>query len=255
MLRSFWSVVVLSLLWALPAHAQEDFLPVEQAFRLSVSQDADGQVRLNWKISEGYYLYRKQVKVEGDPSGSVKAVILPPGIVKTDEFFGASEVYHDQLAVQVNAPGAQALNVSWQGCAEAGICYPPQTLRVTLDDVAATPVAASGTSAGDAVSASSGALGADQALADRLSRVNPGWMLVVFFGLGLLMTFTPCVLPMLPILSSLIAGSGASPRRGFILSLAFVLPMALTYAGVGAAAALAGANLQATLQNPWVLGT
>ena len=255
MLRSFWSVVVLSLLWALPAQAQEDFLPVEQAFRLGVSQDADGQVRLNWKISEGYYLYRKQVKVEGDPAGSVKALILPPGIVKTDEFFGASEVYHDQLAVQVNAPAAQALNVSWQGCAAAGICYPPQTLRVTLDDVTATPVAALGTSAGDAVSASSGALGADQALADRLSRVNPGWMLVVFFGLGLLMTFTPCVLPMLPILSSLIAGSGASPRRGFILSLSFVLPMALTYAAVGAAAALAGANLQATLQNPWVLGT
>ena len=255
MLRSFWSVVVLSLLWALPAQAQEDFLPVEQAFRLSVSQDGDGQVRLNWKISDGYYLYRKQVKVEGDPAGSVKEVTLPAGVVKNDEFFGPSEVYHDQLAVRVKAPDAQVLNVSWQGCADAGICYPPQTLRVALADVAATPDAASGTSAGDANQASSGTLGADQALADRLSRTNLGWMLAVFFGLGLLMTFTPCVLPMLPILSSLIAGSGASPRRGFILSLAFVLPMALTYAGVGAAAALAGANLQATLQNPWVLGT
>ena len=108
MLRSFWSGVVLSLLWILPAHAQQDFLPVEQAFRLSVSQDGDGQVRLNWKISDGYYLYRKQVKVEGEPAGSVKEVILPPGIVKTDEFFGPSEVYHDQLAVRVKAPDAQA---------------------------------------------------------------------------------------------------------------------------------------------------
>ncbi|MHB1084945.1 MAG: protein-disulfide reductase DsbD, partial [Thiobacillus sp.] len=251
MLRSFWSVVVLSLLGALPAHAQEDFLPVEQAFRLSVSQDGDGQVRLNWKISEGYYLYRKQVKVEGEPADSVQQVTLPAGIVKTDEFFGATEVYHDKLAVLVKAPAVQALNVSWQGCADAGICYPPQTLRVTLDNVAATPSAAP---ADDVKPASGGMLGADQDLADRLSRTNPGWMLAVFFGLGLLMTFTPCVLPMLPILSSLIAGSGASPRRGFILSLAFVLPMALTYAGVGAAAALAGANLQATLQNPWVLG-
>ncbi|MHB8937148.1 MAG: protein-disulfide reductase DsbD [Thiobacillus sp.] len=255
MLRSFWSIIVLTLLWVPPVHAQEDFLPVEQAFRLSVSQDGDGQVRLNWKISEGYYLYRKQVKVEGDPTGSVQQVAMPAGTIKNDEFFGASEVYHDKLAVLVKAPAAQALNVSWQGCADAGICYPPQTLRVTLTDVAATPDAASGASAGDAKLALNGVLGADQDLADRLSRTNLGWMLAVFFGLGLLMTFTPCVLPMLPILSSLIAGSGASPRRGFILSLAFVLPMALTYAGVGAAAALAGANLQATLQNPWVLGT
>jgi len=254
MLRSFWSVVVLSLLWALPAHAQQDFLPAEQAFRLSVSQDGAGQVRLNWKISDGYYLYRKQVKVEGDPAGSVKAVNLPAGIIKNDEFFGPSEVYHDQLEVQVKAPAAQALDVSWQGCADAGICYPPQTLRVKLADVAATPDAASSAPAGDANLVPGGALSADQDLADRLSRTNLGWMLAVFFGLGLLMAFTPCVLPMLPILSSLIAGSGAGPRRGFILSLAFVLPMALTYAGVGAAAALAGANLQATLQNPWVLG-
>ncbi|MFZ3040612.1 MAG: protein-disulfide reductase DsbD [Thiobacillus sp.] len=251
MLRLLWSVVMLSLLWALPAHAQQDFLPVEQAFRLAVSQDGDGQVRLNWKISEGYYLYRKQLKVEGDPAGSVQQVALPAGTIKNDEFFGASEVYHDQLVVRATAPAARALNVSWQGCAEAGICYPPQTRRVTLAGIGATP----GASAGDAKQADGAALGEDQSLADRLARANPGWMLVIFFGLGLLMTFTPCVLPMLPILSSLIAGSGAGPRRGFVLSLAFVLPMALTYAGVGAAAALAGANLQATLQNPWVLGT
>lgn len=246
MLRSFGPLVMLGLLWALPAHAQQDFLPVEQAFRLGVSQDGDGQVRLNWTISDGYYLYRKQVKVEGDPAGSVKEVTLPAGVIKNDEFFGPSEVYHDQLAVQVEAPAAKALTISWQGCADAGICYPPQTRRVTLADIGATPDA----SAGDAKPA----LGEDQDLAARLSNVSLGWMLAVFFGLGLLMTFTPCVLPMLPILSSLIAGSGAGPRRGFILSLAFVLPMALTYAGVGAAAALAGANLQATLQNPWVLG-
>ncbi|AAZ98743.1 thiol:disulfide interchange protein DsbD [Thiobacillus denitrificans ATCC 25259] len=249
MLRSFWSVVILVLLWAVPAHAEQSFLPVEEAFRLGVSEEGDGQVRLNWVISEGYYLYRKQVKVEGEPAGSVEAVSLPPGVVKNDEYFGPSEVYHDRLAVLVKAPAAQALTVSWQGCAEAGICYPPQTRRVTLAGSATSvePTA-------DAPRQGGAALGEDQDLADRLSRANPGWMLAVFFGLGLLMTFTPCVLPMLPILSSLIAGSGAGPRRGFVLSLAFVLPMALTYAAVGAGAALAGANVQATLQNPWVLG-
>lgn len=254
MLRWFWSMVVLSLLWVLPAHAQNDFLPPEQAFRLSVTKADDGLLRLNWKISEGYYLYRKQVKVEGDPAGSVQQVKLPAGTLKTDEFFGESEVYHNALEVLVRAPDAQALKLGWQGCADAGLCYPPQTLQVKLADVAAAPTSEPGATAVDAKQAAAGALGQDQDLAERLSRINPGWMLLVFFGLGLLMTFTPCVLPMVPILSSLIAGSGASPRRGFILSLAFVLPMALTYAVLGAAAALAGANLQAMLQNPWVLG-
>ncbi|WP_298218323.1 protein-disulfide reductase DsbD [Halothiobacillus sp.] len=256
MLRLFWSVAALSLLLALPAHAEQDFLPVEQAFPLSVSQDADGQVRLNWKISDGYYMYRKEVKVEAEPAGSAKEVIMPSGIIKNDKYFGPTEVYHDQLTVLVDAPAAKVLNVRWQGCAEAGICYPPQSRKVTLADV---PVASDAPSqskvdTGNVARTADTALGADQDLAERLSKVNLGWMLVVFFGLGLLMAFTPCVLPMLPILSSLIAGSGASPRRGFVLSLAFVLPMALTYAAVGAAAALAGANLQATLQNPWVLG-
>ncbi|MGH8856430.1 MAG: protein-disulfide reductase DsbD [Polaromonas sp.] len=246
---------MLTMLWALPAHAQQDFLQPEQAFRLNIIKQADGQVHLNWKISKGYYLYRKQMKVEADPVGSAQKVEWPAGTLKTDATFGESEVYHDNVDVLVRTPDAQALAVGWQGCADAGLCYPPQTQRVNLADFAATPSASTGVAAASVSRAALGALGEDQDLADRLSRINPGWMLVVFFGLGLLMTFTPCVLPMVPILSSLIAGSGASPKRGFILSLAFVLPMALTYAGVGAAAALAGANLQAVLQNSWVLGT
>lgn len=257
MMRWFWSMVVLSLLWVLPAHAQEgqnDFLPPEQAFRLTVSRADDGLLRLNWLISEGYYLYRKQIKIEGDPPGSVQQVTLPAGTLKTDEFFGETEVYHDSLTVLVKAPDARALKIVWQGCADAGLCYPPQTLQVKLADIAAAPTAGAGALAVAAKQAGPGALGEDQDLAERLSRAHPGWMLLVFFGLGLLMTFTPCVLPMVPILSSLIAGSGAGPRRGFVLSLAFVLPMALTYAALGAGAALAGANLQAMLQNPWVLG-
>ena len=255
MLRLLWLIVMVPVLWALPAHAQQDFLPVEQAFRLSVSPDGDGHVRLNWDIRKGYYLYRQQMKVEADPAGGALQVKWPAGTLKTDETYGESEVYHDQVSVLVKATDARALTIGWQGCADAGLCYPPQTRRVHLADVAATPAVPADPAATRPNPAPPVALGEDQDLAERLSRINMGWMLVVFFGLGLLMTFTPCVLPMVPILSSLIAGSGASPRRGFVLSLAFVLPMALTYAGVGAAAALAGANLQAVLQNPWVLGT
>ncbi|OYY34843.1 MAG: thiol:disulfide interchange protein [Polaromonas sp. 39-63-25] len=255
MLRLLWLIVMVPVLWALPAHAQQEFLPVDQAFRLSISQDGDGQVRLNWDIRKGYYLYRQQMKVEADPAGGALQVLWPAGTPKTDETYGKSEVYHDQVSVLVKATDARALTIGWQGCADAGLCYPPQTRRVNLADVAATLAVPADPATTRQSPEPPGALGEDQDLAERLSRIPMGWMLVVFFGLGLLMTFTPCVLPMVPILSSLIAGSGASPWRGFILSLAFVLPMALTYAGVGAAAALAGANLQAVLQNPWVLGT
>ena len=260
MLRRVWSVVMLMLFWVLPglsAHAQQDYLKPEEAFRLNVTRQADDQVRLTWEISKGYYLYRKQMKVEADPAGRTGPIDWPAGLVKTDETYGESEVYHDKVSVLVKAPEAQALTVTWQGCADAGLCYPPQSRRVNLADVtkaATTPTANASEEAARASPAVGGVFGEDQDLADRLSRVGLGWMLVVFFGLGLLMTFTPCVLPMVPIVSSLVAGSAATPRRGFILSLAFVLPMALTYAGVGAAAALAGANLQAVLQNPWVLG-
>ncbi|MDP2451802.1 MAG: protein-disulfide reductase DsbD [Polaromonas sp.] len=255
MLRLLYLIVMLPVLWALPAHAQQEFLPVDQAFRLSISRDGDGQVRLNWDIGKGYYLYRQQMKVDADPTDGALQVVWPAGTSKTDETYGKSEVYHDQVNVLVKATDARALTIGWQGCADAGLCYPPQTRRVNLADVAATLATPADPATTRQSPVPPGALGEDQDLAERLSRIHIGWMLVVFFGLGLLMTFTPCVLPMVPILSSLIAGSGASPRRGFILSLAFVLPMALTYAGVGAAAALAGANLQAVLQNPWVLGT
>ncbi|AMO96852.1 thioredoxin family protein [Collimonas fungivorans] len=243
-LLRFLLVLLLPLLSWLPAHAENDFLPPEQAFRLNVTQEGQGQVRLNWHISKGYYLYRKQLKVEAEPAGGLPQIEFPVGTIKHDEFFGESEVYHDSLELLVNARDARALHIGWQGCADAGLCYPPQNKRVELAGSGQPP----------ATAAPAAALGEDQSLAARLAQANLAWMLLVFFGLGLLMTFTPCVLPMIPILSSIIAGSGAGPKRGFVLSLAFVLPMALTYAVLGAAAALAGANLQAMLQNPWVLG-
>lgn len=266
MQRSFWSILAMALVWSLPVKAGNHFLPPEQAFRLAVTPEGGGRVRLSWNIEEGYYLYRERLKVEGVPSGSVRQVETPVGTPKTDAYFGESEVYHGSVDVVVEAPDARLLNVSWQGCAEAGLCYPPQYRQVKLPDPAATSSGAAGARPAAAVAGAFRAdavrappiavdsLGEDQELAERLSRNSLAWMLAVFFGLGLLMAFTPCMLPMLPILSSLIVGSGATPRRGLVLSVAFVLPMALTYAALGAAAALAGANLQAILQNPWVLG-
>ena len=249
-------LILLTLSWCAPTHAEQDYLAPEQAFQFSVDKLSDNEVRLMWKISEGYYLYRQQMKVVADPPASARVVNWPASTLKTDETFGKSEVYHGAIEVQVDAADARTLTITWQGCADAGLCYPPQTQRIT---VAKIPVvadiahAASASAEDQEVPADRG-LAQDQQLAERLERLNLGWMLLVFFGLGLLMTFTPCVLPMVPILSSLIAGGAVGARRGFMLSLAFVLPMALVYAALGAGAALVGGNLQAQLQNPWMLG-
>jgi thiol:disulfide interchange protein DsbD len=142
--------------------------------------------------------------------------------------------------VKIPAAATGQIKVSYQGCADAGLCYPPQTRVIDLGGKAA--VAAS-------------AEAPDQALASSLQQRALGWSLLVFFGLGLLLAFTPCTLPMLPILAGMVVGSGATPRRGFALAGSYVICMALVYAAMGVIAALLGANLQAWLQNPWLLGT
>lgn len=233
--RILWTLF-LSILSVMPARAESGFLAPEQAFQFFVAHERNGAATLSWRISDGYYLYRKQLKIESEPDDVLEPVNFPAGVSKNDDFFGDSEVYREHVELLVKAPGAHTLNVEWQGCSDAGLCYPPEIRRVALKTANAT-----------------GSLSEDQSMAERLSGDNFFWTLMVFFGLGLLMTFTPCVLPMIPILSGLIAGSGAGAKRSFILSLAFVLPMALTYALLGAAAALAGINMQ-SLQNPWMLG-
>ncbi|WP_353218985.1 protein-disulfide reductase DsbD [Salinisphaera sp. S4-8] len=261
------AIVVLILLCGPSALAagtasSNDFLSVGEAFTYDVSVNADDTLTVSWTIADGYYLYRHQFDFAGKPA-PVAAVEMPHGQPIEDEFFGKSEVYHDSVAVRVDPGNAQTVELTWQGCAEAGLCYPPQRATLDLADYnlgggTAAPVDSNdegaGTTTAQAKAGKSDALGEDQSLAAQLSDSNTAWVLLVFFGLGLLLVFTPCVLPMVPILTSLIVGSGARGRRGLTLSLAYVLPMALTYALLGVAAALAGANLQAALQTPWVLG-
>lgn len=249
----------LLLILSMPSQAQlgdNDFLKAEQAFSHEVTANGDDTLTITWDIAPGYYLYRHQFKFESD-NQAVADVRIPDGNPIEDEFFGASEVYYDQVAVTVDPGRARTLSIAWQGCAEAGLCYPPQ--RATLDPAdyldgdSESNAETAAASAGDG--AVSGAmLAEDQSLAASLADGNTVGVLAIFFGLGLLLVFTPCVLPMVPILTSLIVGSGARGGRGFVLSVAYVLPMAVTYALLGMAAALAGANLQAIMQTPWVLG-
>jgi len=251
------ALAALTLLWGLawPAHAADEFLQPEQAFRLEVVKSGADELRLTWSIAPGYYLYRDRMAVTASPSATRLDAELPPGIRKDDPNFGVMEVYHDAVTMKVVPSGATALDVTWQGCADAGLCYPPQTrtIQVAAVAVAAPPGAAARPADAGAAGLWSGSTGSDIQITQWLGERSLGWTLPLFFLLGIALAFTPCVLPMLPIVSGVVIGSQAPPRRAFALSMAFVLPMALTYAALGVAAALAGANLQAMLQNRWTM--
>ena len=253
MLLALMSVAAFGLT-PVKARADTTFLAADQAFTLKtvVPSGPDQPVKLEWTIAPGYYLYRDRLEVTSRPSGTVVPIERPPGEQKEDPNFGPMEVYHESVVLAVPSRGAKALTVSWQGCAEAGLCYSPQTREVSLDPDNAKPLpeTPAATSPAAWTTALSGNDGDIQSLLQRSSLL---WSIPLFFALGIALSFTPCVLPMIPILSSIVVGSRARPRRAFALSLAFVLPMAATYAALGVAAALAGANLQAWLQNPWAL--
>ncbi|AOE85259.1 protein-disulfide reductase DsbD [Pseudomonas sp. TCU-HL1] len=219
--------------------AQPDFLPVDRAFALSVTALENGATRLHWQIAPGYYLYKQRLQLQGLAETSRPS--LPTGEPHSDEFFGDTEVYRHSLTLEVPPGAGERMRLGWQGCADAGLCYPPQSRDVVLRASSA---------------AEPGAMQAeDQALANGLQQRSLALSLLLFFGLGLLLAFTPCSLPMLPILAGIVVGGGASPHRGFALAGTYVVAMALVYAGLGVVAALLGANLQAALQQPWLLAS
>lgn len=243
-MRSF---VLLLLLWAgvqsaqatlfADSASQETFLPVDQAFSLSVQPQANGETLLHWDIAPGYYLYQKRLTFSGLPADATP--VLPEPLPHSDEYFGDSPIYRERLALTLPAGLTEPVVLGWQGCADAGLCYPPQTHALKT---------------GSAGTAAAG-LAEDQALAGGLEQQALWLSLVLFFGLGLLLAFTPCSLPMLPILAGIVVGSGASPRRGVALAASYVVSMALVYAALGVLAAALGANLQSVLQQPWLLAS
>ncbi|WP_415773812.1 protein-disulfide reductase DsbD [Pseudomonas sp. LB3P38] len=221
-----------------PFATKPEFLPVGKAFIFTSERLDSGETQLYWQIADGYYLYQQRLKFDGLPAEHKPA--LPEGEAHSDEFFGEQQVYRQGLELKIPAGATGQIKVGFQGCADAGLCYPPQTQVINLGGKSTTAATNEAP---------------DQALASGLQQRALGWSLLVFFGLGLLLAFTPCSLPMLPILGGLIVGSGATPKRGFALATSYVVSMALVYAAMGVLAALLGANLQALLQNPWLLGS
>ena len=234
-----------------------EFLPPEKAFQ-PTARALDGEtIEVRFDIASGYYLYRDKFRLAADPSFIVLGTaILPKGKEKNDETFGKVEVFYKQAVLRVpverNMSGILplTLKITSQGCAEDGICYPPlqQTLNVSLPDPASTPKAPAAPT------------GDESGRIAQLLKDADTWLVIAsFLGFGLLLSLTPCVLPMIPILSSIIVhsgrhGKGVSHTRGFALSLAYVLGMAITYAAAGVAAAMTGTMLSTAFQTPWAVG-
>ena len=239
----------------------DDILPVEQAFQLDTRTE-NGQVIASWKIADGHYLYRDKVKItpaEGNPV-TTGELVRDAGELKHDEVFGDVYVYHHAAEVRLpvtatNGATKASFKVKYQGCSEvSGICYPPQTQVVDFDlSMIGTAQAATETPATPQVADEP--VSEQDAIANSLKSGNTWLTVVSFFGFGLLLAFTPCIFPMIPILSSIIVGQGEkiSTGRAFWLSLVYVLAMAVTYTVAGVIAGASGDNIQAAFQNPWVL--
>ena len=239
-----------------------DFLPIDQAFVLSVTSPSPDRVTVRFDIADDYYLYRDKTKVvELSGTAQLGEPRIPGGEIERDEYFGEQVVFRGQLVADVPVaatPGTRelSLEISYQGCADAGLCYPPTKKQVSVilasSATASPPPASAETARGPTTVKSEQDL-----LADRIRSGNLLAVLATFFGAGLLLAFTPCVLPMVPILSGIIVGAGGerpvSRGRAFSLSVAYVLGMALTYTVAGAAFAAAGQQAQAFFQKPWII--
>ncbi|MGY6704270.1 protein-disulfide reductase DsbD [Roseinatronobacter sp.] len=234
--------VAQTIQWSTPAGDAP--LPPDQAFVLHHDVAPDGRVTLTWQVTPGYYLYQDKLQVDA-PDGPV-ALDLPQAELTDDLTFGTVYIYRDDISVDL-PPVAGPLTVTWQGCQDGGICYAPQSRTISLDAATSTP-ATGGTGA-------QLTLADDTGLVDRLGAYGVPVLLLAFFGFGLALAFTPCVLPMVPILGGYLARDGAAMtrRRGFALSLSYVLAMALAFGALGLAAAATGQNLQILLQSPVVL--
>lgn len=253
-------LVLFGLFAASPAMADE-FLDPAIAFKVDAKLVAKDQLRIDFTIAKGYYLYRERFKfaAEGATLGQFD---FPRGVIKYDETFEKDvETYHDQLTITIPVvtAGDFKLKLTQQGCADAGLCYPPMDLVLPIKFGAATGEV--NTSGARAQSASQAATTAGEAESSGIaSTLKSGRLVLIiplFFVLGLGLSFTPCVLPMVPILSFIIVGEGAAIKRsrGFFLSLSYVLGMALVYTALGVSAGLLGEGLAAALQNPWVLSS
>lgn len=266
-----WLLTLLLLLSCAARAGEPELLEPEKAFRFSARMLDANQIEVRYQIAPGYYMYRDKFQFSAEPARvALDASMLPPGKIKKDEFFGEVQIYRGDMrfVLPLTMAGEPVprftLKAVSQGCADLGVCYPPLEQHAEITRVAFSSAPA-GTDTSPFLRPAPGAQapaavpsGKLQSEDTRIAELFKGgfWTLVMsFFGFGLLLALTPCVFPMIPILSGILVphGEHLTHARGFALSLIYVLGMAITYALAGVAAGLLGTLLSSTLQNPWVL--
>jgi thiol:disulfide interchange protein DsbD len=252
---------------------EDDVLEIDEAFKFDLSTDQNNQLIAIWSIADGHYLYKDKFKftlIDGN-GFKLGTPAMPKGKQKSDEYLGDFEAYYQDLTIKIPVIDAGdnsrplAVKVSYQGCSEAGICYPMAHKNVELDVsgfstqmIAATTVNNETNASAATANQPAKAVQSEQdALANMLVSDNIFIALLTFFLIGLGLAFTPCVFPMIPILSGIIAGQGdkVTSRKAFTMSVVYVLSMAVVYTVVGIIAGLSGKNIQVIFQDPWVLTT
>ncbi|MCP3852871.1 MAG: protein-disulfide reductase DsbD [Gammaproteobacteria bacterium] len=250
---------------------QDDVLELEEAFKFALSVDNNNQLSAIWSIADNHYLYKDKLKFELIQGNgfTIEPPEMPVAKAKNDEYLGDFEAYYHDLVINLPISGAGdtskplAVKVTYQGCSEAGICYPKVTKNIELDasklssNIASSEAAMKSTADLDKTVIPDTQVQSEQdAIAGMLSSENTLIALFTFFLIGLGLAFTPCVFPMIPILSGIIAGQGKNASSSaFVMSVVYVLSMAVVYTTVGVIAGISGENIQVIFQNPWVLGT
>ncbi|WED43693.1 protein-disulfide reductase DsbD [Legionella cardiaca] len=235
-------------------------LPAAEVFQVDVKQIDPNTLTINWQVKPGYFIYADRIKLTEQTNSNVHLGELrfPKSLIKTDKRGQSYNVYRDELSLPVailgEQPGETLINLHFQGCADDGFCYPPETreIKLTIDNNFALTSASMEAESPQTTTVAPTVTNEIEAVF-----ANHHWTIVIlsFFGFGLLLAFTPCVLPMVPVLSGIIVGHGKnlSTRKAFFLSLSYVLSMSATYALVGAVVASLGSNLQIAMQSPWAI--
>lgn len=242
---------------------QDEILPANKAFVFSAVTGNNQTIHLHWDIADGYYLYSDKLKIKiNHPDVTLRDYALPAGINKNDEFFGNVTIYKKRLDISVtplyknNTPPAEIiLEAHYQGCAEVGICYPPITKTIPIL-LPTHKTAIQNINTGNTTSSPDTAFISEQdKLAKTIAESNIFLTALTFLGIGLMLAFTPCIFPTIPILSGIIIGQGEhlSQRKGFMLSLVYVLAMSVTNTIAGILVGKFGANIQSVFQQPWII--
>jgi len=243
----------------LPFSTKTEFLPVQEAFQFSFNPKDNNQVELIWDIADGYYLYQHQFKVidKTEPSSKIHFAPFTQGEKKKDPYFGDVVVYRDQFKAQLiydeNLATGTLIKaiIKYQGCADKGLCYPPQSLPIEVTVTAPSKL----TLAAPTLDSKLPAPSQTNQVINLIQHGDSLTIVLTLFGLGLLLSLTPCVLPMVPIVSAIVVGSQKKPWQGVYYTVLYILAMASTYAALGALAGFFGTqyNVQAYLQSPLVL--